>query len=84
MTNPTPPTNRDVIAANLMALHARLQLVETAAREGIIAMADRDQNRAIGCLLDLEEFLPQCDALYRTINLLHRSRHRFEQNEVHS
>ena len=35
-------------------------------------------------ILDLERILPECDALYRTVILLHRSRDSFEQNEVMS
>ena len=33
-----------------------------------------NQNLAIGNILDLERLIPECDALYRTILLLHRSR----------
>jgi len=84
MRNPTPPTNRDVIAANMMALHTRLQFAQRRASDAIIAMAEPDQNRAVGGIIDLERVLPECDALYRTILLLHRSRDSFEQNEVHS
>jgi hypothetical protein len=73
MTTPTPPTCSDIIAANLMALHARLRSAEQAASEAIIAFAWLNRNLAIGHLLDLERILPECDALYRTIILLHRS-----------
>jgi hypothetical protein len=73
MTKPTHPTNSDIIAATLMALHARLEAAETTAGGAIIAMAARNQNLAIGHLLDLDRLLPECDALYRTIILLHRS-----------
>jgi len=80
----TPPTNRDVIAANMMALHTRLQFAQRKTGDAVIAMAVPDQNRAVGGIIDLERVLPGCDALYRTIILLHRSRDSFEQNEVHS
>lgn len=84
MTEPTPPTSRDIIAANLMALHARLAEAQRAAGDAVIAMAARNQNLAIGHILDLERMLPECEALYRVILLLHRSRDRFERNEVMS
>ena len=80
----TPPTNRDIIAANMTALHMRLQAAQSAANAAIAAMADHNQNRAVGSILDPERLLPECDALYRTIMLLHRSHGSFEQNEVHS
>ncbi len=73
MTKPTPPTSGDIIGANLMALHTRLQLAEQTAGGAIIALAARNQNLAIGHLLDLDRLLPECDALYRTIIMLHRS-----------
>lgn len=68
----------------MMALHIRLQVAQRAASHGIIALADHDQNLAVGHLLDVERMLPECDALTRIIVLLHRSRDSFEQNEVHS
>ena len=68
----TPATRNDLIAVGLMALHARLQSAETTAGGAIIAMAARNQNLAIGHLLDLGSLLPECDALYRTILLLQR------------
>ncbi len=73
MTQHTSPTSRDIIAANLMALHARLRTAEHTASEAIIALAARNQNLAIGHILDLDRILPECDALYRTIIMLHRS-----------
>jgi hypothetical protein len=73
MTKPTPPNTSEIIAANLMALHARLEAAEETAGGAIIALAARNQNLAIGHLLDLDRILPECDALYRTIILMHRS-----------
>lgn len=72
MTTTQPATRNDLIAVGLMALHGRLRAAETTAGGAIIAMAARNQNLAIGHLLDLDRILPECDALYRTIILLHR------------
>jgi hypothetical protein len=38
-----------------------------------VLRADK-RNLAIGILADLEQLLPEIDALYRTVRLLHRSR----------
>jgi hypothetical protein len=80
----TPITNASIITANLEALHIRLQHATRLASAASVAMADHNQNRAIGTILECETILPECDALYRTILLMHRSRNSFEQNEVHS
>lgn len=72
MTTTIPATRNDLIAVSLMALHARLHSAEVTAGGAIIAVAARNQNLAIGHLLDLGSLLPECDALYRTIILLHR------------
>jgi hypothetical protein len=72
MTTLSPATRNDLIAVGLMALHTRLQAAEETAGGAIIAVAARHQNLAIGHLLDLDRILPECDALYRTIILLHR------------
>jgi len=72
MTTTPPATRNDLIAVGLMALHARLQATEEAVGGAIIAVAAQHQNLAIGYLLDLGSLLPECDALYRTIILLHR------------
>ena len=83
MTKPTTPTNAEIIAANLAALHGRLRhasvLAPTLVRHGRGASEPRHRHNR-----GLERILPECDALYRTIMLLHRSRDSFEQNEVHS
>lgn len=82
-TTPTNP-NTAIIAANLEALHIRLQHAMRTVGEARLAMVEKRQNLAIGTIVDLERVLPECDALFRTILLLHRSRGSFEQNEVHS
>lgn len=82
MSNTSQQTNAAIIAANLVALHARLQHALAEVAEGQRAMALNQQNMAIGTISDLERILPECDALFRTVMLLHRSRDRFEQSEV--
>ena len=77
-------TNAVIITANLEALHIRLQYAARLAGAAAVAMAQDNQNRAIGTILECEILLPECDALFRTILLMHRSRTSFEQNEVHS
>jgi hypothetical protein len=79
-----PVSNAAIIAANLEALHIRLQYAARLAEVASIAMAEANQNRAVGTILECEVLLPECDALFRTIVLMHRSRTSFEQNEVHS
>jgi hypothetical protein len=77
-------TNAVIITANLEALHIRLQYATRLAGAASVAMAEHNQNRAVGTIIECERILPECDALFRTILLLHRSRDSFEQNEVHS
>jgi hypothetical protein len=84
MTKPTTPTNAEVINANLAALRDRLRHASVLDFDACTAMTEARQNLAIGTIGELERILPECDALYRTIMLLHRSRDSFEQNEVHS
>ena len=79
-----PITNTAIIMANLEALHIRLQYAARLAGAASVAIAEDNQNRAIGSILECDRILPECDALYRTILLLHQSRTSFEQNEVHS
>ena len=79
-----PITNAAIIMANLEALHIRLQYATRLAGTASVAMAEDNQHRAIGSILECDRILPECDALYRTILLLHQSRTSFEQNEVHS
>lgn len=84
MTNIRTNRNAAVIAANLEALHIRLQHCVRQVGEARIAMADAKQNLAVGTVVELEQLLPECDALIRTILVMHRSRDSFEQNEVMS
>jgi hypothetical protein len=84
MSTPYPTTYATMIAANLDALYLRLRQALKLADDSRLAMADGKQNLAIGTIVDLERVLPECEALYRTILILHRSRDSFEQNEVRS
>jgi hypothetical protein len=84
MTKPTTPTDAEIITANVAALRGRLRHASVLALDACTAMTEARQNLAIDTIAELERILPECDALYRTIMLLHRSRDSFEQNEVHS
>ena len=84
MTKPIIPTNAEIITANLAALRARLRHASVLALDACGAMTEARQNLAIGTIAELERILPECDALFRTIMLLHRSRDSFEQNAVMS
>jgi hypothetical protein len=69
-----PATIDGAILANIDVMHHRLTQARFRAADALAAMRSDNRNLAIGILLDLEEFLPEIDALYRTIRLLHRSR----------
>ena len=84
MSKTSQETNAAIIAANLVALHARLRHALAEVVEASRAMCLNQQAMAIGTILDLERILPECDALYRTIIMLHRSRDSFEHSEVQS
>lgn len=84
MSTPYPSTYAAMIAVNLDALYHRLRQALKLADDARLAMAEGKQNLAIGTIVDLERVLPDCEALYRTILILHRSRDSFEQNEVRS
>ncbi len=60
--------------ANIDVLHLRLTQARFRAADALAAMRAERRNLAIGILVDLEQLLPEIDALYRTVRLLHRSR----------
>lgn len=60
------------IHANLNALALRLDHAEHLAVQARSAMAGGYRNLAIGTLLPLEQIIPECDALMRTVLILHR------------
>lgn len=61
------------IHANLAALAARLDTAEMLALQARAAMGGKRRNEAIGTLMPLEHIIPECEALVRTILLLHRA-----------
>jgi hypothetical protein len=63
----------EAILANIAALHDRLAEALTRASEAREAMRNGQRNRAIGAILEFERTLPECEALFRTALLLHRS-----------
>ena len=69
-----PATINGAILANIDILHYRLTQARFRAADAQVAMRAQNRNLAIGTLLDLEQFLAEIDALYRTILFLHRSR----------
>jgi hypothetical protein len=79
-----PIAHAAIITANLEALHIRLQYATRLADAALVAMAEDNQPRAIGTILEYERILPECDALFRTILVWFRSKKSFERNEVHS
>ena len=60
------------IAANLENLELRLVLATNRVASAREAMRDGKRNLAIGTLLSLEQTLPEAQALFSTILLLHR------------
>jgi hypothetical protein len=69
----TPTLLNDAILANIAALHGRLTEAVTRASEAREAMHNGQRNLAIGTILEFEHTLPECEALFRTALLLHRS-----------
>jgi hypothetical protein len=69
-----PATIAGAMLANIDVLQLRLCQARYRAADALAAMRAEQRNLAIGILMDLEHLLPEIDALYRTIRLLHRSR----------
>ena len=69
----TPTILNEAILANIVALHDRLGKAVTLAALAREAMRDGQRNLAIGTILEFEHTLPECEALFRTALLLHRS-----------
>lgn len=65
-------TISNAIAANLGALVVILGRARDGALAARHALSRGERNLAIGTLLDLEQLLPQADALTRPIMALHR------------
>lgn len=69
-----PATIHGAMLANVDMLQLRLTQARYRAADALTAMRAEKRNLAIGILIDLEQLLPEIDALYRTVMLLHRSR----------
>jgi hypothetical protein len=74
MTTESKTINQTAIAANLAALTQRLTKATALAQEAQEALAQGEQNQAIGTILDFEYLLPEAQALYNAAITLHRSR----------
>ena len=74
MKTKTSDAQRTAIAANLDVLRLRLAVAAGLVAEACTAMAAGQQNQAIGTIIDLEQGLPECDALLRATLVLHRMR----------
>ena len=74
MNTTTPDAQATAIAANLDVLRLRLNIAAELVSEACAAMAAGHQNQAIGTICDLEQGLPECDALLRATLVLHRMR----------
>jgi hypothetical protein len=72
------------VTSNLRLLQLKLALAEWRTADALGAAQTGKHNLAIGTIIDLEQLLPEIEALYKTVLLLHRGRSSFEQNEVHS
>jgi hypothetical protein len=66
-------TMNAAILGNLEMLSHRLAAASALAEEAAGAMRNEYRNLAIGTILPLEEMLPEIEALYRVIIMLHRS-----------
>ena len=67
-------TINGAMLANIDVLHCRLTQARFRAADALVAMRAENRKLAVGFLLDLEQLLPEIDALYRVIRLLHRTR----------
>lgn len=67
-------TTLDTIAANIALIEQRLSRAHDLAREAVAAIADGDQNLAIGTLLPVQQDLADTDALLRAVLVVHRAR----------
>lgn len=76
MSTPSTITStiNSAMLANIDVLHFRLTQARFRAADALAAMRIENRNLAVGMLLDFEQLLPEIDALYRVIRLLHRTR----------
>ena len=74
MTDKSKNTIQNAIAANLAALSQRLTEAAALAEQAHAAMAQGEQNQAIGTIIDFDRLLPETQALYAAAMALHRGR----------
>lgn len=65
---------QNAVAANLAALTQRLTQAAALAQESQEAMAQGEQNQAIGTIIDFDRMLSEAQALYNAAIALHRGR----------
>lgn len=75
MTNESKTIIQNAIAANLAALTQRLTEAAELAKQANEAIAQGEQNQAIGTILDFDRMLPEAQALYNAAMALHRGKH---------
>jgi hypothetical protein len=69
----TPDLAKKAIAANIAALGDLLDTARLRASEASKAIAEGEQNQAIGTLIDIYQMLENALALYRAAIALHRA-----------
>lgn len=74
MTTESKTIIQNAIAANLAALTERLTQAAALAQEAHEAMAQGEQNQAIGTIIDFDRLLPETQELYNAAIALHRGR----------
>jgi hypothetical protein len=74
MTNEPKTIIQNAITANLAALSQRLTDAADLAKKAHEAMAQGEQNQAIGTIIDFDRLLPEAQALYNAAIALHRNR----------
>jgi hypothetical protein len=74
MTNEPKTIIQNAITANLAALSQRLTEAAELAKQAHEAMAQGEQNQAIGTVIDFGRLLPEAQALYNAAIALHRNR----------
>ena len=74
MTNEPKTIIQNAITANLAALSQCLTEAAELAKQAHEAMAQGEQNQAIGTIIDFDRLLPEAQALYNAAIALHRNR----------
>ena len=66
-------TRKQVIATNIACMKSLLENALQAVTEADAAAQKREQNLAMGCLLDIEPMLANAKALYEATTYIHRT-----------